>query len=568
MKFSTKFCFTFLVLLNCFSIQLHPQAPDTLWVKYYSPGIDYDKFFSVVQTSDSGFVATGYPIENTIVVKTDSDGDTIWTYSYSGSEYYSGMEIKQSSDNGYIIIGGDIDDLWLCKLDSSGNYLWDKIYGGGWHDYGHSVDQTNDGGFIVTGSTSSFSPQHNDDIWLLKTNSLGDTLWTKVIGGTDDDNGYSVQETDDGGIVLGGETNSFGAGASDIWLLKMDEDGDTIWTRTYGGANYDECGEVNQTKDGGYIIIGYTKSFGAGSYDCWLIKTDSLGNTQWTKTFGGTGQEYAYCVDELENGGYIFSGKTYSYGMGAFDMYLVRTDTLGNLVWSRTGISVNGDGANSVEQTFDGGFIVGGFVYKYAALMRLAPENLLPSVNVLNPNGGEELIINSEYSITWNSNGIDSVMIDYSTNNGAGWMTVTSSIPASLGTYLWTIPNTPSIQCLIKISDIINLNVNDQSDSLFAIKDISGIEEDEIPESYKLFNNYPNPFNPTTKIKYQIPELSLITIRVYDVLGKEIATLVNEEKPVGNYEVDFDGTNLTSGIYFYRLQAGDYIETKKMILLR
>ncbi|MDZ7623107.1 MAG: hypothetical protein U5J96_01485 [Ignavibacteriaceae bacterium] len=169
----------------------------------------------------------------------------------------------------------------------------------------------------------------------------------------------------------------------------MDANGDTIWTRTYGGANYDECGEVKQTKDGGYIILGYTLSFGAGSYDTWWIKTDSLGNTQWAKTFGVNYSERCYSVDELENGGYVFSGITTT--SNDIDMYIVRTDSLGNELWSRNGISVLSDAAYSIEQTFDGGFIVAGYVHKYATLMRLAPEDLMPSVTVLSPTGGEDV---------------------------------------------------------------------------------------------------------------------------------------------------------------------------------
>jgi hypothetical protein len=652
-------------LISSFPLFLYSQAPDTLWIKYYSTGQYYDKFFSVDQTADSGFVATGWA-DDADVVKTDKNGNSQWTFSYPGFSH-TGREIKQTADGGCIVVGDNYNSgFWLCKIDLYGNYEWDKTLDGGYSELGLSVDQTADGGFVAVGYSKSFSTTHNHDIWLVRMNEFGDTIWTKVIGGYADDLGYSVSETTDGGFIIGGQTQSFGAGAFDIWLIKTNSAGDTTWTKTYGGPDFEYGnGQVKQTMDGGYVIIGSTKSFGAGSNDFWLIKTDSLGNIEWDKTFGGTSSEYGYSVDELESGGFIIAGINNSIG----DMFIVRTDGLGNYYWSINGFSTLTDAAHSIQQTFDGGFIIAGSIYKYPTLVRLAPENLVPSVIVLNPNGGEELIVDSDYSINWYSNGVDTVFIEYTTDDGITWLTVSSVQPASSGSYLWSVPNTPSNQCRVKISDKSNSSISDLSDevftirselnsiikvlspnggeeltpetfysitwnsvnvvdvkielsinngaswteiidsvpssglynwfvpkspsiqslikithlndltsydisdSIFTIKDISDVEENLLPNEYKLLDNYPDPFNPSTKIKYQIPELSFITIKIYDILGNEIVTLVNDEKPAGSYEVEFDSNsgnvqNLTSGIYFYKLQTGNFVETKKMILLK
>ncbi len=165
--------------------------------------------------------------------------------------------------------------------------LWTKAFGGTNEDYGRSVQETSDGGYIIAGYTKSFGAG-SYDVYLIKTDANGDTTWTKTYGGSNIDQGYSVEQTSDGGYIIAGNSKSFGAGLDDVYLIKTDANGDTTWTKTYGGSNIDQGYSVEQTSDGGYIIAGYTKSFGAGSYDVYLIKTDANGDTTWTKTYGGS----------------------------------------------------------------------------------------------------------------------------------------------------------------------------------------------------------------------------------------------------------------------------------------
>jgi len=251
----------------------------------------------------------------------------------SNNDYAEAVE--QTSDGGYIVagyttsFGAGIQDVYLIKTDSLGDTLWTRTYGGGSSDLARAVQQTTDGGYIVVGETISFGAG-SYDVYLIKTNSNGDTLWTRTYGGGTWDFGYAVEQTTDGGYIVTGYTRSFGAGLDDVYLIKTDSLGNMLWTKTYGGADFDHGYAVRQTTDSGYMVAGYTNSFGAGSYDVYLIKTNANGDTLWTKTYGGGGWDEAYAVRQTTDGGYIVAGYAGSFGAGAGDVYLIKTDANGN----------------------------------------------------------------------------------------------------------------------------------------------------------------------------------------------------------------------------------------------
>jgi hypothetical protein len=229
-----------------------------------------------------------------------------------------------------------------------------RKYGGALDDGGHSVAQTLDMGYIVAGSTKSFGAG-SKDVYLIKTDSLGDTIWTRTYGGTDADDGSSVAQTTDGGYIIAGHTESYGAGSADVYLIKTDSFGDTLWTRTYGGTYADFGSSVAQTTDGGYIIAGHTESYGAGSADVYLIKTDSFGDSLWTRTYGDTGADYGNSVFQTSDGNYVIVGSGGNSGV-----YLIKTDTLGDTIWTKT---YHGGGyCFSAAQTYDRGYIITGAI--------------------------------------------------------------------------------------------------------------------------------------------------------------------------------------------------------------
>lgn len=217
----------------------------------------------------------------------------------------------------------DSFDVYLIKTDASGNALWIRTYGGNSWDQGNSVQQTTDGGYIIAGYAQSYGAG-NGDVYLIRTNANGDTLWTKTYGGTNVDDGLSVQQTSDGGFIIVGETVSFGAGNFDIYLIKTDSNGDTLWTRTYGGTNEDRGESVQETINGGYILLGETKSYGVGNLDIYVIKTNTNGDTIWTKTIGGAVNEWGRSIQQTSDNGYVIGGLTNSFGAGLVDVYLIK----------------------------------------------------------------------------------------------------------------------------------------------------------------------------------------------------------------------------------------------------
>ena len=194
---------------------------------------------------------------------------------------------------------------------------------------------------------------------------------------------------------------------------------------------------------------------------------------------------------------------------------------------------------------------------------------VVTSVTVTAPNGGETWGVGTMQNITWTSSGVTDVKIELSTDNGSNWSDIIASTPSS-GTYNWTVPNTPSTQCLVRISDVSNPSTMDESDAVFTIEIAPGVEDDlsGIPDSYQLLQNFPNPFNPTTTIYYGLPQESSVELIVYDVLGNEILKISEDQKPAGYHKFDFDASQLKSGVYFYRIDAGDFVKTMKMVLMK
>jgi hypothetical protein len=341
-------------------------------------GINNDDGHLIQHTTDGGYIIVGrtYSSGNgqgdIWLIKIDFYGNEEWNQTYGGSQEEVGRFIQQTTDGGYIITGytesfgnGDYD-IWLIKTDSQGQEEWNQTFGGSGDDKGYSVKQTDDEGFIILGS------QYDNGInsgMLIKTDNQGNQDWSKIInvsvvdGNVGSTSGISFQKTNDNGYIIVGnglvKTDSEGneewinndlSGYSigltnddgyifcgysqnsqnNLLLVKFDENGNSLWNSELGFSNPTEGRFIQQTEDGGYIITGHTNHDSNGSFDILLIKTHSMGDTEWYNLFGGYGEDRGRSVQQTEDGGYIITGYTSSYGNGYADVWLIKTDSEGN----------------------------------------------------------------------------------------------------------------------------------------------------------------------------------------------------------------------------------------------
>lgn len=338
------------------------------WNKTYG-GTGNDAAHSVIRIEDGGYAILGTTDSfgeggtDFRLVKTDSSGNMLWNRTYGGASNDDAWSIKETIDGGFALagwtasLGAGIGDFWLIKTDQYGNALWNKTYGGGFFEAANCVQQTTDDGYALLGTTYSFG-DGGADFWLVKTDAAGNEQWNKTYGGTADDFGFSLVETE-GGYALVGSTSSFGEGVYDFLMVKTDQLGDILWNKTYGGTGYDEAWSIIQTSNGGYALAGWTDSFGYGSSDCWLVVTNSLGDVQWNVIWGGTNDDYAYSALQAYDGNFILTGETQSYGAGSSDFLLIKilaaTSTLKSVVGQGYLISINATVTNEdvLAETFN-----------------------------------------------------------------------------------------------------------------------------------------------------------------------------------------------------------------------
>jgi hypothetical protein len=335
------------------------------------------------QTFDGGYIMVGTRNSgptggaDIYLVKTDSSGDTLWTKTFVRKGEDGGECVQQTADSGYIIVGtisGNNGDLYLIKTDSSGDTVWTRRYGGAQPENGHFVRQTFDGGYIAAGRTYSFGPgtPSYNNVYLVRTDSNGDSVWAVAYGKDRMDGAYCVVQTSDSGFVATGWTCMSQIRCYDVYLIKVDSDGDSLWARNYGHPDsiiFDDWGEwVEETYDGGLIITGLNSSYSYDDYDVWLIRTDADGDTAWTRTFGGSAADGGYSVKQCSDTGYVVAGTAGSgIGPGGNDVFLIKTDQSGSTEWIRAFGGASADEGRAVDQTSNGNYLVGGFTNSFGA---------------------------------------------------------------------------------------------------------------------------------------------------------------------------------------------------------
>ncbi|MBU1936586.1 T9SS type A sorting domain-containing protein [bacterium] len=465
--------------------------------------------------------------------------DTLWTRIYGGNGSQGVTSVQQTTDGGYMIAGGTNDslggeyDFYLIKTNSIGDTLWTRTYGGASTDNCYAACQTNDGGYILAGLTDSFIPGTRAP-YVVKTDSLGDTLWTHAYRRDEIEVIHAVQQTSDGGYILVGHTSSLTSNR-DFLLIRTNNRGDTLWTRSYGInslLNIEEASDVQQTVDGGFIITGTSTQIWPGEQRIYMVRTDGFGDTLWTKLFGSEeNSRTANTIIQTTDNGYFLTGDiTIDYSE---DIYAMKTNSQGNVLWefSHDGGSPH-EWARGVFQTSDGGYIIAG------------------GTNVFSSAGGNYCLL-----IKIDESGDTLWTREYELSR---LITMSSFGRTADGGYI-----------LAGQIETYELFTSD----IFLIKtepDVSATPKTNpvITKEFALHQNYPNPFNASTQIIFDLPKTELVTLKIYNVLGREVTTIINELCSPGQHSVLVDGSNLTSGIYFYRVEMKSKCETKKMLLLK
>lgn len=489
-----------------------------------------------------------------------SHSQTTFQRTYGTAGYERGYSVKQTSDGGYIVCGQIVtppsdSGVYLIRLDTTGNILWNKIYtvSQSSTNDGSAVKETFDGGFIIAGYSYSYIDS-TYNIHLIKTDAAGDTMWTKIIGGTGQETAYSVIQIADSGYVLTGSTSSFGAGEADVYLVRTNVSGNILWAKTYGAAGNEQGYDVSQTSDGGFIIIGYTDNAETSPNRAYLIKTNAAGALTWAKNIYessiGSAASYGYSVVQTSDGGYVFAGVS-----RLSHVYLVKINSTGNLVWSRTLGGTTLDYGYCIEQTGTGGFIVAGFTQSFGTngsvyLIKTDGAGVPFWSRVIGGTSVEDArsvaltsdggYIITGYTSTFGFGGGDVYVIktDSMGSNGCNEIIHTTTIvtPASVSTSIAT--NVGAGFGILSYPLTISSNA-----SVMPLCNV-GFEEEALPQAGDGILIYPNPA--TDKLSITGYQSSINAVAIYDITGRKVFEKM-QMHGVGSVSVNI--LNLDPGIY-------------------
>lgn len=461
--------------------------------------------------------------------------DSLWSRMYGGTGMDLCNAVKQTDDGGFILAGrtnfsaNDVD-AWLVKTDVNGNSQWTRMLGGVMTEVAYDVITRSQGGYAMIGTTRSFG-SGDEDAYFATYSPEGVPQNITYWGGPSDDLGISLVQTSDEGFAIGGLTKSSGAGVSDFWLVKCDAAGGYQWAQTYGGSSFDECYAIRQTADGGYALAGFTSSYGAGLADAWLVKTNSTGQVLWSRTYGYAGEDVAYDMITTSDGGYALAGYTQNDGDGERDMYVVKTDGNGTVQWIQSFGGQYDDICYSIQQTSDGGYIIAGRTESYGSgdndfwIMRLSATG------------------NSLWNRTFGGSSSE-VCESVAVTSDGGF--VLGGRTLSFGAVDWDM-------WLVRTGPDPALDVNSST---------------PLAREFSLHPIYPNPFNNTANISFDLPRDVTGRLVVYDALGRQTATLFEGSFAAGNHRMQWNADRLSTGTYFVRLETPSHSVAQKAVLLK
>lgn len=369
-----------LALYILFFVSLFSYTPSlaasTGWAAIYG-GAKNDSANSIQQTGDGGYIVAGETDSfgagwiDALVSKLNPNGTVERQKSYGGRNYDRAVSIQQTDDGGYVMAGetdsfgaGDLD-AWILKLKPNGAIEWQKTYGGVYFDQFNSIQQTGDGSYVAAGETWSFSAK-GSSLWVLKLRSDGTIGWQKTYGRGLYNRADSIRQTGDGGYVVAGHTDPFSTGNLNVWVLKLNSNGTVEWQKSYSGMDYDRAFSIKQTNDRGYIVAGETESFGTGRFDAWILKLNPDGTPAWQKTYGGLKSDSAFSIQQTDDGGYIVAGETKSFSTGWTTPWVLKLGPGGTVEWQKSYGVADLDLVESIQQTSDAGYIAAGYMRSFA----------------------------------------------------------------------------------------------------------------------------------------------------------------------------------------------------------
>jgi len=577
-----------------------------------------------------------------IKVEGGLSGSVEWTGTFGNKERDVGYSVDQTTDGGYIICGmlgttANSGQIYLIRTDSLGDSLWSKTFGREYYDCGYSVQQTVDGGYIITGSIKTEdSPTDSGEVYVIKTDSLGDTLWTRVFGGSESDIGYAVYQTLDGGYIITGYTASFSSFPDkDVYLIRLDSFGNTLWTQTYGDSlNHDIGYSVLQTSDGGYVICGGTTKTDSvdDPMDVYLLKTDSLGYVQWRKNYGGLDEDVGYSVFSTADGGYIITGYTGSFGAGQKDVYAVKTKAMLNLISPSGGEAWQGGTYHTIEWQFEN---QPDSSYRFRLLFSADGDSIYPdtlaqdistaaqswewSVPLINSsrcyiklelldNSGRvvsEDICEGSFAIditapvidsttvwrdtsycgpfeilttvTDNCAGVDSVLLYYRRDQDPDWVAVLMKQVDQTDWYCDSIPPVlhpdDSVRYYICASDWaepgnISTDPENAPGTYYVFRaGAPGVSEYGVNPTVFSFGLQTNPVRDQAVFNLVMPIDGQVCLRIYDVTGRLVVMPANGVHSAGYYIIYLAQT-LSAGVYLYVLDVPWSCEKGKFVIIR
>jgi hypothetical protein len=440
---------------------------------------------------------------------------------------------------------------------------WEQSYGGDGIDWCTQVVQTPDNGYALAGYTESFGV--DGDFWLVRTDSRGDSLWSRAYGGAGRQECYAFVQTQDGGYGMAGINYAFENG--DGWFLRLSPEGDSLWSINFGGEAYDDCNSVVTTADGGFVLAGGTKSFGVGEEDYWMMKIDSAGQRVWSHTFGGISYDCCRSFAQMDDGGFALGGESTSFGFNE-RFWLIKTNENGDSLWSLLSPQENYIHFNtSLIQTTDGDLVMSGYQFwidsREDFYMTKISDGEISWARSYGDNGrNREFCFSTIQTLDGGflMAGLE-IMADQARKkilmirtNNQGDSLWSQFIEGETGQYCFSI-----IQDVDGGYVVAGLKYRNRNEDFFILKTgpdpVSVPNSDFIlhPSAFILLEPYPNPFNGIAVASYELRVPGWVNLSIYDSNGRFVWTLVDGWKPFGEHEVVWNSAGYPAGLYWLQL---------------